>query len=221
MRVIIMKEINIEQWNRKKIYEWFKNFSNTCWSITKEIGVSDIVKYSKESKSSFFINFLYVLVKTLNGFECTRMRYVNGKPVIYDSANPAYTVAKDDGTYDNLRHAYIENYNEFYSLAHEKIEKVKKGLVETEDYNPENCYDEYYITCLPWTTFSNINQPLPDDKGSQSIPRICWGQYFEKDDKIFMDFNITVSHMFCDGRDVSMFLIKLQENLNNIEDIIK
>lgn len=216
-----MKEINVEEWNRKKIYEWFKGFSDTCWSITKEIEVSEVVKYTKASKSSFFINFLYVLVKTLNSFECMKMRYVNGKPVIYENLKPAYTVIKEDGTYDNLRHNYIDNYKEFYSLAHEMIEKMKKGLIKDKNYNPKNCYDEYYITCLPWISFSGINQPIPDDKGSQSIPRIAWGKYFEKDNKVLMDFNITISHMFCDGREVSMFLLKLQENLNDIQGIMK
>lgn len=87
----------MEKWDRKKIYEWFKSFSNACWSITSEIEVSKVVKYTKESETSFFINFLYVIVKTLNSFECMRMRLVDDKPVIYDDVRPAYTVALENG----------------------------------------------------------------------------------------------------------------------------
>jgi chloramphenicol O-acetyltransferase len=219
-RCVRVKKINVETWNRKKIFEWFKSFSNACYSITNEIDVTTIVKYTKESNTSFFINFLYVVVKTLNEFECMKMRLVNDKPVIYSEISPAYTVAKDE-LYENVRHEYKDNYSEFYSIAHLNIEKVKKGIVDGGSYNPVNCYNEYYITCIPWITFSSLNHPLPDDKGSQSIPRLCWGKYHEVKDKTVMDFNITVNHMFCDGKDVCSFLIKLQENINSIYYLVK
>lgn len=216
-----MREIDVEKWNRKKIFEWFKGFSNACWSLNKEIDVSKVVEYTKESKTSFFINFLFVVVKTLNDFECMRMRFVDGKVVVYDNLRPAYTVASEDRTYENVRHEFNDNYQDFYCLANEKIAKIKEGKVDEGEYNPVNCYNEYYISCLPWINFSSVTHPIPDDKSSQSIPRICWGKYNKKEDKFIMDFNITVNHMFCDGKDVSMFLLELEKNINNINDLIK
>lgn len=216
-----MKEIDVNGWNRKKIFEWFEGFSNACWSITKKIDVSEVVKYTKESKTSFFINFLYIATRTLNSFECMKMRYINGKPVVFDSASPAYTVSIEGNIYENTRHPYKDSYKEFYEIANREIENTKKGVAKQSGYNPNNLYDEFYLTCLPWTNFNHINHPIPDDKGSQSVPRICWGKYEEKENKFVMDFNINVNHMFCDGQHVSMFLLKLQENINNVRELIK
>jgi len=213
--VVGLKKIDINNWNRKKIFNWFKSFSNSCWSMTKELDVTNLVKYTKESKTSFFINMLYVVVKTLNSLESMRMRLIGDEPVIYDNINPAYTVMTESGIFENLRHDFIEEYNQFYLLAKEKIKVVKKQLKSNDIYNLENQYNEYYITCVPWVEFSNINHPIPDDKSSQSVPRICWGKYFERNDKYIINFNITVSHMFCDGYDVAQFFLKLQENLDS------
>ncbi len=216
-----MKKIDVENWNRKKIYNWFKGFSNSTWGITKKVDVTEIVEYSRETKTSFFINMLYIVVKTLNSFDCMKMRLVDEEPIIFDDVAPAYTVMTESGAFENVRHTYIDNYFNFYALAKENIELTKKkNSVAEGDYNPVNCYNEYYITCLPWMDFSTLSHPIPDDKGSQSIPRICWGKYCLEDNKFIIDFNLTISHIFCDGYDVFSFYLKLQENImkfrNNI-----
>ena len=212
--MIRLKKVDVNNWNRKKIYDWFKGFSNSCWSMTKELDVTNLVNYTKKSQTSFFINMLYVVVKTLNSLESMRMRLVDDEPVIYDNINPAYTVMTESGVFENLRHDFIDDYNQFYLLAKEKIEIVKKQLKNNDIYNPQNYYNEYYITCIPWIEFSSMSHPIPDDKSSQSVPRICWGKYFKRNNRNIINFNITVSHMFCDGYDVAQFYMKLQENLD-------
>ena len=215
-----MRKIDVDNWNRKNTYNWFKTFSNPCWGLSKEMDVTSIVKYSKDSKTSFFINMLYVVVRTLNEFESMRMRYVDGCPFVYDLCSPAYTVMMACGVYENVRHEYYEEYTKFYSLARSHIEKSKKKMVPGGGYNPLNRYDEFYISSLPWVEFSDVVQPIPDDKGSQSVPRICWGKFFERESKFVMNFNVTVNHMFCDGYDVASFYLKLQDNIIDFEKLI-
>ncbi|MDE7095332.1 MAG: hypothetical protein K2O23_02485, partial [Anaeroplasmataceae bacterium] len=52
------KIIDIKTWNRKKQFEWFNSFANPCYGITIDLDVTEIVTFSKKSKTSFFINFL-------------------------------------------------------------------------------------------------------------------------------------------------------------------
>ena len=97
-----MKKIDVENWNRKKIYDWFKEFSNSCWGMTKELDITSLVKYTKESRTSFFINMLYIVMKTLNNFESMKMRFVDNEPVFYDKATPAYTVMTESEVFENV-----------------------------------------------------------------------------------------------------------------------
>ncbi|MGE5455949.1 MAG: CatA-like O-acetyltransferase [Ignavibacteriales bacterium] len=217
-----MKKINVVNWERKKQYEWFKDFSNPCYDVNVRMDVTKLVEHTKKNNQSFFINMLYIVVKGLNSVEEMKMRLVDGEPVVYDYINPAYTVLTNSGTFENVRHQNYEDYKEFYSVASTSINNAKEQLKTTEEnYNPENCWDEYYITCLPWLDFSHVSHPMPDNKSSQSIPRICWGKYTNNNGKYELTLNITVSHLFVDGYPLSKTFIKIQELLDDAQNILK
>lgn len=217
-----MNEINIENWDREKTYNWFKTFSNSTYGSTVTLDITKLLKHIKETNESFFIDMLYIVVKALNSIDEMRMRIIDDKPVIYDEINPAFTVMTKTGTFENVRFKNIKKFKEFYKVAFEKIEKVKnQSYIEKEDYNPENCYDEYYITCVPWMTFIQLTHPIPDDIRSQCIPRICWGKYTINDNKAELNLNITVSHIFVDGYPLENAFNKIQELLDNVDEVLK
>lgn len=217
-----MKEIELLKWNRLRTYEWFKDFSDSTYGMNVKVDVTNLVNYTKENKHSFFIDLLYIVLKGLNSVEEMRMRLVDGKPVIFDDINPAFAVMTKTGTYENVRIENNNNFKEFYKISSENIEIAKNQLkINNNDYNPQNCYNEYYITCVPWVDFTNITHPIPDNIESQCIPRICWGKYSENNGKYEMTLNITVSHIFVDGFPLSTAFNRIQECLNNVDEILK
>ena len=216
-----MKEFDMENSNRYNTYEWFKTFSNSTYGVNVKLDVTKIVKLSKERQESFFINFLYVIMKGLNSTPELRMRLINDKPYIFDDINPAFTVMTKAGTFENVRFKNNHNYKDFYKIAKEVIEKSKnKDKIIKCDYNPTNEYNEFYITCTPWIDFVSLTHPIPDDKSSQTVPRVCWGKYIENNGNFEMTLNITVSHIFVDGYPLSQTFIKIQELLDDVENIL-
>lgn len=216
-----MKEIDIYSWDREKVYSWFKSFSNSTYSCNVVMDVTKLLKYTRSKKESFFIDFLYIILKRLNSIDEMRMRLVNDKAVIYDDINPAFTVMTKTGTFENVRHKNCKDFLDFYKICSEKIEKAKnQSYIENEDYNPQNCYDEYYITCVPWVNFTQFTHPIPDDLSSQCIPRICFGKYTENSGKYELTLNITVSHIFVDGYPLSRAFNNIQELLDNVDKVL-
>lgn len=169
-----MHEIELKNWSRLKTYTWFKSFSNGTYGMNVRLDVTKLREYTKQRNQSFFINMLYAVINGLNSVEEMRMRLVDDKPVVYDDISPAYTVMTEAGTFENVRHENRRNYTDFYQIASEHIESAKKQKqIKKENFNPENCYNEYYITCVPWVDYTDITHPIPDDISSQCIPRIC------------------------------------------------
>lgn len=217
-----MNEIELVNWNRLRTYEFFKNFSNSTYSMNVRMDVSKLVMHAKENNESFFIDLIYIVLKSLNSIDEMRMRLVNDKPVIFDDINPAFTVMTKTGTFENVRHKNYSNFKEFYKVCSEIIDTSKEQLeIKKDDYNPEKCYNEYYITCVPWVDFTEFNHPIPDDIASQCIPRICWGKYIKNNEKYELTLNITVSHIFVDGFPLAMAFNRIQGYLNNPEEILK
>ena len=53
------------------------------------------------------------------------------------------------------------------------------------------------------------------------MPRICWGKYVEQNEKYQLTLNITVSHILVDGYPLAKAFNKIQELLDNPDDIMK
>lgn len=95
-----MKEIDVNNWERLKNYEWFSNFSDSTYGMNVKMDVTKLVKHVKEKKESFFIDLLFIVLNGLNSVDEMRIRLVNNKPVIYDDINPAFTVS----------HMFVDSY---------------------------------------------------------------------------------------------------------------
>lgn len=215
------KVINVENWAKRKNFEWFNTFSNPCYAIDTEIDVTEVVKFSKETKTSFFINFLYLVMKSLNAVEELRLRIVNNEVRLYDVIDPTYIVMTNTGIFENCGSKMYEDYKNFYQAAHEEVEKAKLQTSVKDEYN-DSSYNVYYITCIPWLSYTTMSHPLPDNnKESSSVPRICWGKYELKNDRYVMPFNLNVSHALVDGYPLAKALNNLKDNSLNCLELFK
>lgn len=121
----MVEKIDVEKMDRRKTYEWFKSFRDSTYGVNLNIDVTDLVKFSKKTHTSFFINFLFVLVKSLNSVDEMKMRFLNNEAVMYDVCNPGITVLTKNDTFENVRFCYVDDYKKFYKLAREKIDQAK------------------------------------------------------------------------------------------------
>ena len=216
------KVINKDNFPKIKQYNWFKTFSNPCYGLNVKMDVTKVVEYSKQTKTSFFINMLYLITTGLNEIEEMRIREVNGEIRLYDSINPTFTVMTKSGVYENAGFEMVDDYEEFYSTAKEIVEKIKNSSFVKETYNDSLLYNDYYMTCLPWISIESMTHPLCDNNfESSSCPRICWDKYRLENNKYVMLLNITVSHCFVDGYPLSCAFNNIQNKINNCNEIFK
>lgn len=211
-----MKVIDINNWPGKKHYLWFKNYPTPYYSITSEMDITIFYQYIKEHNLPFFISFMFLLTKALNQIEEFRLREVNGEVVLYDVIHPAYTVMTNNGVYDNCENNYYDDFSKFHKEASLAIEKAKLGVNENKDYNDYSRLDQFYLSCVPWMSFTGLTHPMPNDV-TITVPRIAWGKYEKVNDKMVLALNMQVNHMFIDGYPLSCGYVKFQEFLNHPE----
>ena len=216
------KVIKKNELKKIKQYEWFKTFANPCYGFDVKMDVTNVLKYSKETNTSFFINVLYLITIGLSSIEEMRMREVNGEIRLYDKINPTFTVMTNSGNYENAGIKMIDDFNEFYNKVKGTLELVKSNVSVRDGYNDDLLFDDYYMTCIPWLSIEGMTHPLCDNNySSSSCPRVCWDKYRLEDGKYVMILNITVSHCFVDGYRLTNVFKQIQINFNEIEKIIK
>ena len=208
-----MHRIDAEHWNRRATYEWFKTFSNPCYGVGVDMDVTALVPFAKSRGWSFFPCMAYILTTAMNTVEEMRMRIVDGEPVIYDKITPAYTVMTEAGMFVNVRQGLGGSMAEFCAASRNLIDTAKAGMTAAPDgmYNSENSWSEYYLTSVPWLSLDHMSHPIPDDKSSQSVPRVCFDKYREENGRYKVKLNITVSHTLVDGYPLCRTFSKIQE----------
>lgn len=216
------KVIKKEEFKKIKQYNWFRTFSNPCYGFTVKMDVTNVLNYSHETHTRFFINTLYLLTSALNQIEEMRLREVNGEIRLYDKINPGFTVMTKSLIYENAGFEMIDDYKSFYDKANKILDEVKNQTFVKPTFNDSPLYNDFYITCIPWLSIESMTHPLVDNNyESLSCPRVCFDKYREENGKTVMMLNITVNHCFVDGYPLSLAFQTVQEyftNLTGIED---
>ena len=207
------KIINKETYYRKGVFRHFSEDCKCSTSMTARIDVTKLVRYSKELKTKFYINFLYILSKVLNSRDDYKMGYLyqTNELICYDVINPTqYIFHEDTETCTPVYTEYDENYEKFYDNASKDIERAKN----TRDYmldmaNHPNWFDASYI---PWLSYDSLNIELPDGY-LFFAPIINWGKYREENGKLLMPVSVRLNHAIADGYLVANVFRLLEEEM--------
>lgn len=209
-----MKKLDIEKWNRKKHYEFFKELDYPHFNICANIDITNFLDYITKKKYKFFISMVFATTRVANSIKEFRYRIIEDEVFDCEVINPSFTIMSNDDVFSFCTAKYYSNYNEFLSENMKHIERTKLNI-QLEDKIDEN--DVIYMTSLPWVTFTSVNHPIhmsPTD----CIPRIAWGKYFTDGDKIMMPLSIQVHHGLVDGAHVGSYFLSIQEFMNAPEN---
>ena len=193
------KVIDLEKYYRKGVYRHFSEDCKCSVSMTARIDVTDLVTFSKKTDTKFYLNFLYLLSKTLNSRDDYKMNYLwqTNELVCYDVINPTqYVFHEDTETCTPVYTNYSEDYQEFYKNALADLERAKN----TRDYlldaaNHPNWFDASYVS---WLSYDSLNVELPDGY-LYFIPIINWGKYREENGRLMMPVTVRMNHAIADG----------------------
>lgn len=198
-----MKKIDIEHWIRKSNFDWFSTFTNPTFSFNVKVDVTDVVKYSKETKTSFFANFFYIISRVNNELTPFRLRYLDGEVVEFDAVHPRFTVKTKDGVFNTASFEYTPDYKEFYRRCREAIDINSVFTDNTKEFDAPS-YDVFYASCLTSIELEGMTHPMNyDNKNTLNVPHIFWDKYRLENDRYVLLLNFTVSHIVMDGEDLA------------------
>lgn len=213
--------IDLSTWTRRINYQYFSTFANPTYGFNVRIDITEVLNYSKETHTSFFINFLYIITLVNNDCPSLRLRQLDDMVVLFDTIHPTYTIKTDDGSFNNGFFEFTRDYQEFYQRCKKDIEENKKTTKFINEYNaPE--YDRFYSSCLTTIDILGMNHPIDtNDKKSMNVPRIFWDKYIKENDRYYLTLNMTVSHALIDGEELSQAFNLVRKYCSNFKEIIK
>lgn len=207
--------IDRDKYYRKGVYRHFSEDCKCSLSITAKLDVTELVEYSKDTDTKFYLNFLYILSKVLNSRDDYKMGYFwqTDTLVCYDTINPTQYVFHDDTeTCTPVYTVYYEDYKKFYENALDDLENAKKTREYMLDMeNHPNWFDASYIS---WLSYDSMNIELPD--GHLFFPPIVnWGRYKKENDRLLMPVTVRLNHAIADGYLGALVYRLLEKEIRN------
>ena len=205
--------VDQEKYYRKGVFRHFSEDCKCSTSMTARVDVTELVEFSRERGTKFYINFLYALSRALNSRDDYRMGWLweTRELICYDRINPTqYVFHEDTETCTPVYTAYVEDYAQFYQNAADDVERAK----ETREYmldaaNHPNWFDASYIS---WLSYDSLNIELPDGY-LYFMPIVNWGRYREENGRLMMPVSVRLNHAVADGYLVAKVFRLLEEEI--------
>jgi chloramphenicol O-acetyltransferase type A len=202
-------KINLETWNRKEHFLFFKQMEEPFYGITTTIDCTKGYNESKQLGISFFTYYLHKTLLAVNAVENFRYRICNDEVFLHNTISASATVMREDKTFGFSLMEYSENMSDFAKIVTSEIDRIQTttGIITTE--YPDNLI---HFSALPWIDFTSLSHARsftwPD-----SCPKISFGKLTVENGKKTIPVSVHVHHGLVDGYHVGLFLEKLQELL--------
>lgn len=204
------QKLDLNSWNRKEHFLFFKQMEEPFYGITTTIDCTKAYAKAKELGVTFFSYYLHKTLSAVNAVENFRYRIIEDEVYIFDVIDASATVMREDTTFGFSYMPYTENTIDFAQIVQTEIERMQTTTgVFTREY-PENLI---HFSALPWINFTSLSHARsftwPD-----SCPKISFGKLTEENDKKSMPISVHVHHGLVDGYHVGLFLEQLQALMN-------
>lgn len=205
------QKLNLDTWNRKEHFLFFKQMEEPFFGITTTIDCSNAYDKAKELNISFFTYYLHKTLVAANAIENFRYRIIDDEIYIFDTIDASATILREDKTFGFSLIEYSNNINDFTEITKTEIARIQNttGLF-TRDFQ-ENLI---HFSALPWLNFTSFSHArsftFPD-----SCPKISFGKMMIENGKKTMSMSVHVHHGLMDGYHVSQFVNYFQELMNS------
>lgn len=201
------QEIDEKNWERAMHCMVFRNSVEPAFCVTFEVDVTNFLYKIKQEKYSFTLAMVYAVCKCANEIEAFRYRFLDGKIVLFDKIDTAFTYLNTGSELFKVVNVPMQkNIKEYVELA------AKTAVEQKEYFTGPLGNDVFQCSPMPWITYTHISHTNSGRKDN-ATPLFDWGKYYEKDGRIVMPLSVQAHHSFVDGIHIGKFADILQKYL--------
>jgi chloramphenicol O-acetyltransferase type A len=204
------QKFNLETWNRKEHFLFFKQMDEPFFGITTTIDCTKAHQKAIDFGVSFFTYYLHKTLVAVNTIEPFRYRIIEDEIYVFDQIDASPTILREDKTFGFSLIEFTEDLNEFEAITEKEITRIQTttGLF-TRNFD----VNLIHFSALPWINFTSFSHArsfsFPD-----SCPKISFGKMMEENGEKTMSMSVHVHHGLMDGYHVGEFITLFEKLMN-------
>lgn len=210
-----MEYIDMESWKRREHFAFFYKMDYPQYNICMDLDITNFLAFTKEKKLPFYYAMIFAAMHSVNKVENFRYRIREGRAVLHYKIHPSFTEMdnEDDELFKIVTTELTDDIAAFVEAAKQDN---KNQTVYFDGQKLIGRDDLVYITSLPWISFTHLSHTISLNR-NDAVPRISWGKYYKKGEKVWLPFSVQVHHALVDGIHIGKYIRILQDYLNEIE----
>lgn len=207
-----MKQIDLATWPRREIFELFSACDHPFYSVTFELDVTNLKRYTKENGLSFYYSLSYLITEAMESVEAFRIRIRNGRLEVVDELIPSCTDLMPES--DCFVIVTLPRGCDMAAFCRraKHTARTQKTLLDPKS---EARDDLIYFSCLPWFSLTGFVTERNLDV-DDCIPRVTWGKYQARDGRYILSVTVEVNHRTVDGVHVGKFYEALTKRIETL-----
>ncbi len=206
-------EIDLDSWERKATFEFFRDYKDPFFNIAANVDVSRLYSFCKTRGLPFSIAALYCSIAAANEIREFRLRMIGEKVVEFDRIEATQTILNDDNTFSFCYFPWRETIEEFVEVG--RAAREKYGAMRSFDVETERL-DLIYYSVIPWVSFTSFKHANSGDN-RRSVPRMVFGKMFMQGERRLMPFSVEGHHCLMDGFHIGRYFELFQNKLDSFE----
>lgn len=208
-----MQIVEKESWPRREVYEFFAGMSHPFYALTFPVDVTPLRAWCKERGLSFYAAMVYGVTKAMERVDAFLYKDRGGQIVKVDRLVPSFTdLHPGSEQFHIVTLEAGDNLADFCRRARAKSAAQTVFISESGPWAPDELV---YFSCLLWfplTAATNERDADPSD----SIPRVTWGRWEERDGRTLLSLSLELNHRLLDGAHVGRFYAELNAWLQTL-----
>lgn len=202
--------IDENNWKRAMHCKVFRNSIEPAFCITFELDITHFFKKIREQKYSFTMAMIFAVSKCANEIEEFRYRFVDGKVVLFDKIDTAFTYLNmETGLFKVVNVPMKDTMADYVATA------TKMAIEQNEYFTGPLGNDVFQFSPMPWVSYTHISH-TNSGKKDNATPLFDWGRYFTRDGKVILPFSVQAHHSFVDGLHIGKLAESVQRYLDEI-----
>jgi chloramphenicol O-acetyltransferase type A len=210
--------IDIENWDRKEQFLFFRDYDNPFFGLTTNLDVTKLLAYTQANNYSFFAAYLFASQQQIHSIPEFRYRIEDDQVIEYAVVSAGSTVLKENDVFTFCYFDHLPSFQDFNAHVTAQIEACRKPIVKLIDHDDDQAQIHYSV--IPWVHFTGLSHPR-NYKTDDSIPKIVFGKYEKQAGKIMMPVSVEAHHALLDGFHMGLYFKRFQDSINDPETLLE
>ena len=208
-----MQIVEKESWPRREVYEFFAGMSHPFYALTFPVDVTPLRAWCKERGLSFYAAMVYGVTKAMERVDAFLYKDRGGQIVKVDRLVPSFTDLHPGS--EQFHIVTLEAGDDLADFCRRARAKSAAQTVFISESGPWAPDELVYFSCLPWFPLTAVTNERDADP-SDSIPRVTWGRWEERDGHTLLSLSLELNHRLLDGAHVGRFYAELNAWLQTL-----